>query len=163
MDMQAVIKAGAVGAGILILFNFLALIPCVGCITFLLASGVYVGTGVLAVHWMEAPPDLNSGAINGAIAALAAALIAGVVNVFISTAYFGLTGTDQMAQVLADLPPEQLEAMAQMGLDPALFAGGAGLAGVVGISTACCCLWALVAGTFGAGGGGFWASRKASQ
>ena len=162
MDMQAILKAGAVGAGILIIFNFLALIPCIGCFTFLLAFAVYVGTGVLAVHWMEAPPDLNSGAINGAIAAVAAALAAGVVNVFISAAYFGITGSGQMSQILADIPPEQLEAIAQMGIDPAIFAGGAGIAGVAGISAACCCLWAIVAGTFGAGGGGFWASRKAS-
>ena len=162
MDMQAILKAGAVGAGVLIIFNFLALIPCVGCFTFLLAFAVYVGTGVLAVHWMEAPPDLNSGAINGAIAALVAALIAGVVNVFISTAYFGITGSGQMSQILTDLPAEQLEAMAQMGIDPAIFVGGAVIAGVVGIGAACCCLWAIVAGIFGAGGGGFWASRKAN-
>ena len=96
------------------------------------------------------------------IAAVAAALIAGVVNVFISTAYFGITGSGQMSQILTDIPPEQLEAMAQMGIDPAILAGGAGIAGVIGIGAACCCLWAVVAGIFGAGGGGFWANRKAS-
>ena len=163
MDMQAVIKAGAVGAGILIIFNFIALIPCVGCITFLLAFAVYVGTGVLAVNWMETTPDLNSGLQNGAAAAVIAALAAGVVNVLISTAYFGITGSDVTSQVLADLPPEQLEAIAQLGIDPTLFAGGAGLAGVVGVSMACCCLWAFIAAIHGALGGGFWASRKASQ
>ena len=34
MDMQAVLKAGGVGAAILVLFSLLGLIPCVGCITF---------------------------------------------------------------------------------------------------------------------------------
>ena len=155
MDTQAVLKAGGVGAAVLSVLNLLGLIPCVGCITFFLSFIAYVGIGVLAAYWMILPRTGSSGATNGAIATGVAALVAGMVSLVINGIYFAATGSAQFAQAFADLPPEQLEAMSQAGIDPTMFTG-LGIVGVLGIGTLCCGLWAVLAAALGAAGGGYW-------
>jgi hypothetical protein len=162
MDMQAVLKAGGLGAAVLIVLNLLGLIPCVGCITFILSLVVYVAIGVMAARWMVMPLTGSSGALNGAVAALVAALVAGFINAIIQSIYFSITGSAQFTQALADLPPEQLAAMQEMGLDPAMFAAGGGLAAVIGFGLLCCGLFAVLAAGLGAAGGGYWGSSHAS-
>lgn len=162
MDMQAILKAGGIGAAILIVLNLLSLIPCVGCLTFFVQLAVYVVIGILAVRFMVMPRNVNSGATNGAVATLAAALVAGLVGVLINAAYFAVTGSAQMFQALSELPPEQLAALSEAGIDPSILAGGVGIAGVLGLSVICCGLWAVFAALLGAGGGAFWASRNPS-
>ena len=161
MDMQAILKAGGVGAAILIVFDLLGLIPCVGCITFVLSLVVYVGIGVLAAYWMIQPRTAGSGATNGAIATAAAALIAGVVGLVINGIYFAATGSSEIAQAFADLPPEQLQMMSEAGIDPTMFTG-LGMAGVFGIGAVCCGLWAIIAAGLGAAGGAFWGNSHPS-
>lgn len=152
MDTQAILKAGGVGAGVLIVLNLLGLIPCVGCITLILTLLAYVGVGVLASLWTTPPRDGASGAKNGAVAALVAALIAGLINMVIQGIYFGITGASQMTQALADLPPEQLEALRQAGIDPSALGVGA----IIVASAGCCLLGILIAAGLGAAGGYFW-------
>jgi hypothetical protein len=158
MDMQAVLKAGGIGAAILVVFSLLGLIPCVGCITFFLTLIAYVGIGVLAAYWMAPPRTGSGGAVNGAVAAGVAALAAGLVGMVINAIYFSITGSAQLAQGLSDLPPEQLAALSEMGIDPSILAGGAGMAGVLGIGAACCMIGLLIAAVLGAAGGGYWGS-----
>ena len=158
MDMQAVLKAGGVGAAILVVFSLLSLIPCVSCITFFLTLIAYVGIGVLAAYWMAPPRTGSGGAMNGAVAALVASLVGGLVSMVLNSIYFAITGADQFTQILADLPPDQLAAMSEMGIDPTLLAGGAGIATVLGIGAFCCLISVLVAAALGAAGGGFWGS-----
>lgn len=158
MDTQAVLKAAGVGAAVLVVLTIASLIPCVGCLTFLLNFVVYVGIGVLAAYWMMRPRNANSGAVNGAIATAVAALIAGIVNGLIQGAYFALTGASSMGEALASMPPEQLEAMAEMGIDPAILMGGGGIAAIFAISAVCCMLWVVLAAALGAAGGAYWGS-----
>jgi hypothetical protein len=162
MDTQAVLKAGGAGAAVLVVLGLLGFIPCVGCITLPLSLIAYVGVGVLAAYWMILPRNTNSGAINGAVAAGVAALIAGIVSGVINAIYFTITGSAQFAEAFANLPPEQLEAFSELGLDPAMFAGGAGIVSVLVISSLCCVLWVVFAALLGAAGGAFWGSSHAS-
>ncbi|MBN1218073.1 MAG: hypothetical protein JXM69_04020 [Anaerolineae bacterium] len=158
MDMQAVLKAGGIGAVVLIVLTLLGYIPCVGCITFILSLVVYVGIGVLAAYWMAPPRTAGKGAGAGAVATALAALIAGFVGLVINGIYFMVTGSSQFAQTLADLPPEQLAALSDLGVDPTMLAGGMGIAGVLGIGAICCGLWLFIAAGLGAVGGAIWGS-----
>jgi hypothetical protein len=160
MDRQAVLKAAGVGAAVLTVLNVLGLIPCVGCLTFLLNFVAYVGIGILAAYWMTLPRTTGSGATNGAIATLAAALVAGFIGLLIQSAYFSITGVSPIAQAFESLPPEQLEAMAEAGLDPAMFTGSGGLATFFVAGSLCCSLWAVLAAALGAAGGAFWGGRR---
>lgn len=156
MDMQAVLKAGGIGAAILVVLTLLGYIPCVGCITFILALVTYVGIGVLATYWMAPPRTASGGATNGAVAAVVAALISGLINLVINGVYFAITGSSQMMQALADLPPEQLQTLRDAGIDPSIFAGGLGLAGVLGLGAVCCGVGLVIAAALGAAGGAYW-------
>jgi len=156
MDMQAVLKAGGLGAVVLIVLSLLGFIPCVGCITFILTFVAYVGIGVLAANWMPPPRTASGGATNGALAAVVAGLISGLANMVISGIYFAITGTAQFGQALSDLPPDQLAALSELGIDPGMLAGGAGIAGVLGLSAVCCTLGLVLAALLGAAGGAFW-------
>ncbi len=158
MDMQAVLKAGGVGAAVLIVLTLVGYIPCVGCLTFILTFVAYVGIGVLGAYWMAPPRTGNAGAINGAGAAVVAGAIAGLINMLVSGVYFAITGTSQMTQALADIPPEQLAALSEAGIDPAILAGGAGIAGVLGLTALCCGLGIVIAALLGAAGGAYWGS-----
>ncbi len=155
MDMQAVLKAGGVGAAILIVFNILGFIPCVGCITFILSMVAYVGIGVLAAYWMIQPRTAGSGATNGAVATAVAALVAGIVGLILNGIYFAVTGASQLSQI----PSEQLQALTEAGIDPAIFVGPAA---VFGIGAVCCGLWAIIAAGLGAAGGAFWGNSHSS-
>lgn len=162
MDMQAVLKAGGVGAGVLIVLSLLGLIPCLGCLSIPLSVAAYIGIGVLAAYWMVLPRTVSSGATNGAVAAIVAALIDGVVSSLINTAQFAISGADPFTQALEGLPPEQLAAFQDAGIDPATFAG-LGIAGVLGIAAVCCVIWLVVAAALGAAGGAFWGNSHPSD
>jgi hypothetical protein len=157
MDTGAIVKAGGVGAGVVFILNLLGFIPCLGCFTWLLVLLAYAGTGVLAAYWMLPPRTGGSGAKNGAAAAVVASLIAGFITLIINGIYFAVTGgASQLSQVFADLPPEQLAALAEMGIDPGLFAGAGGIGLMMGVSLACCAIGVLIAAGLGAAGGAFW-------
>jgi hypothetical protein len=57
-----------------------------------------------------------------------------------------------MTQALADLPPEQLEALREAGIDSAALGVGA----VVLVTGGCCLLGILLAAGLGAAGGYYW-------
>ena len=61
---QAGLKAGAVGAGVIVLLNLIGLIPCAGCVTCILGLLAYVGAGALAAYWL--PPTRTAGQGAGA-------------------------------------------------------------------------------------------------
>lgn len=149
MDMQSVLKAGGLGAVVLIVLNLLGLIPCVSCITFLLSLVVFVGVGVLAANWMPPPRTAGSGASNGAVAGVLAALVAGVINIVILAAYGAITGGSQLSQI----PPDQLQTLIDAGIDPTMLAGPVGGAGAGAI---CCTIFLFIGAGLGAAGGAFW-------
>jgi hypothetical protein len=149
MDMQAVLKAGGIGAGVLILLNVLSLIPCVACITFILTLLVYIGVGILAALWMAPPRTAGSGASNGAMAAAVAALIGGLVNIVIMAIYSGVTGASQLSQV----SPDQLQILIDAGINPEMLVGPLAAAGV---GTFCCITYLFIGAALGAIGGAIW-------
>ena len=149
MDMQAVLKAGGIGAGVVIVLNLLGLIPCVGCITFILVLLTYIGVGVLAARWMTPPRTSGSGATNGAIAAVVTALIAGMVNIFVMAIYSAITGASQLSQI----PTDQLDVLMEMGIDPAMFVGPVA---AIGFGAVCCTIFLVIAAALGAVGGAIW-------
>jgi len=149
MDTQAVLKAGGIGAGVIILLNLFGLIPCVGCITFILVLLAYVGIGVLAALWMTPPRTAGSGATNGAIAAVVTALIAGFINIIVMAIYSSITGASQLSQV----PPEQLQILMDAGIDPAMLVGPLAAAGV---GVLCCTAYLFIGAALGAIGGAIW-------
>ncbi len=164
MNTQAVIKAGGVGAVILIVLSVLSYIPCVGCFTLILTLAAYAGIGALAAKWMPPIRTAGQGAGTGAAAAVLAGLIAGLVIMVISAIYFVITGgTAQMTAALQDLPPEQAQMLAEMGIDPAMFAGSMGIVGVLGVGAVCCTLGLIVAAILGAIGGAVWANMRPHQ
>ncbi|MBE7471101.1 MAG: hypothetical protein DPW09_23450 [Anaerolineae bacterium] len=158
MNIQAILKAGGVGAGILLVLNVLGLIPCVGCITLILSLLVYAGVGVLAALWMPAPRDGASGAKNGAVAAVVAGLVSGLINMVLAGIQFSISGTSQMTQVINDLPPDQAAALAELGISPAAL----GIGAVLGITTGCCLIGVLIAAGLGAAGGYYWGNSHPS-
>jgi len=149
MDMQAVLKAGGIGAAVVIVLNLFGLIPCVGCITFILVLLAYIGVGVLAALWMTPPRTAGSGATNGAVAAVIAALIAGLINIVVMAIYAAVTGASQLAQ----LPPEQLQLLTEAGIDPTMLVGPIAS---VGVGSVCCTIFLFISAALGAIGGAIW-------
>jgi hypothetical protein len=149
MNMQAVLKAGGLGAVVMIVLNLLGLIPCVGCVTWLLALAAYVGVGILAAKWMNPPRTSGSGATNGAAAAAIAALVSGVIQMVVSLIYTMITGASQLSQI----PAEQLKTIKDMGIDPAMLAGPAA---ALGVGAVCCTIGLVIAAALGAAGGAYW-------
>lgn len=159
--MSPWLKAGLIGAVVLIVINLLGLIPCAGCLTLPLGLLAYVGIGALAAYWMPPLRETGVAAGQGALAALVASVAGGVVNLIISVAQAALI---RPGQVISQIPPETLQQLEQAGVDPHLFrqlielssgVGGAALCGSL-----CCAVGLLLAAALGAVGGAIFAAVK---
>lgn len=156
--MSASLKAGLIGAAVAVVFALLGLVPCLGCITWILTLVLYVGVGVLAAIWMEPPRDAGKGAGNGAVAGLIAALGGGITNVIVSAVRFTVGGGQAaMMRQFRQLPPEFREPWRDLGIDPSMLArpGWA-----IGGSALCCGLGLLLAAALGAAGGAITVSLR---
>jgi len=157
--MPASIKAGLIGAAVITVLSLLGLIPCVGCITFILRWLVFAGTGVLAAYWLTPPRTVGEGAKVGAIAALISAAVGGVVNAAISGVSFLIAGGAQaFSSQAGQLPPELVDQLGEIGID--LAGIGATIGGVLAVSAVCCVAGALLAAALGALGGLSFAAAK---
>ena len=155
---QAGLKAGAVGAGVIIVLNLIGLIPCVGCITCILGLLAYVGAGALAAYWLPPVRTAGGSAGAGAIAGVVAGIIGGIVNMIIAALQFAISGgSGAMMRQMEQLPPEALDQLYQLGFDPTIFAS---TVGVVGVSALCCVAGFILAALLGAIGGVIFASVK---
>jgi hypothetical protein len=149
--MSASLKAGLIGAGAAVLLSLLGLVPCLGCLTSILALVLYLGVGVLAATWMELPRDAGKGAGSGAVAGLITALGGGITNVIISAVRFTVGGGQAaIMRQFRQLPPEFREPWRDLGLDPNMLARP-GFA--IGSSAVCCGLGLLLAAALGAAAG----------
>lgn len=152
--MSPWIKAGLVGAAIVVVLHLLGLIPCVGLITCGLSLLVYAGVGALAAYWMPAPRDAGGAAGQGALAGMLAGLIGGIIYAILATVQVALTDT---SAVLSQLPPESLEQLRQAGIDPNSLMGP----GLGAFTGSICCLGGLFfAAILGAIGGAIFAAMK---
>ena len=155
---QAGLKAGAVGAGAIIVLNLIGLIPCVGCIAGILGLLAYVGAGALAAYWLPPVRTAGEGAGAGAIAGVVAGIVGGIVNMIIAALRFAISGGPAAAmRQMGQLPPEVMRQFYEAGVDPKIFAS---IGGVIGISAVCCVLGFVLAAVLGVIGGVIFAAVK---
>lgn len=153
--MSPWLKAGLVGAAVLVLINVLGLIPCVGFLTCILSLVAYIGIGVLAAYWMPPIREAGPAAAQGAGAAALGALIGGIVNSIITAIQW--VAIDP-AEILSMLPASQLQQLQEAGLDPTMFAHpGYGIA----VASFCCLGGMILAAILGGVGGAVFAGIKA--
>ena len=159
MSGNAGLKAGLIGAAILLVITLLNQIPVAfsGCVCCLAAWLAYVGVGALAGHFTPPPRTAGTGAGAGAIAGLISGAVRGLVFGIVMAIQTAVNGT---ADALSMLDPETLRQLNELGVDPETFSvltgvGGVALAGVF------CCMGALIAGAaLGALGGALYSSFR---
>jgi hypothetical protein len=152
--MSPWLKAGLLGGVVLIVLNLLGLIPCVGVVTCILGLVAYAGIGALAAYWMPPMRMAGPAAGQGALAAVLAALIGGIVNTILAVIQMAVTDT---AAIISQFPDEVLQPMYDAGLDPGTFVGPVG--GILGGSM-CCVGGLILAAILGAIGGAIFAAIK---
>ena len=166
MAGKAGLKAGLIGAAVLVVLSLLSLIPipalnCICCgVDFL----VYIGIGVLGGYFLTPPRTAGTGAGAGAVAGVVSGLISGVVGTIIAVIQAAVGGAtsmldpgvlDMFGEFGAEIDPEMLEFFT----DPAMGAGAGIGAGAIGGSI--CCLAGLVVGAgLGAIGGAIIGAAK---
>jgi hypothetical protein len=77
MKMSNWLRAGLIGAGVMVLLGILGILPCVTCFTWILALITYGCVGALAAYWMPSPRQPGPAAGHGALAGAIAAAIGG--------------------------------------------------------------------------------------
>jgi hypothetical protein len=157
MSMQAGLKAGGIGAAVMIVLALLGMIPIpfLGCLCCLVVFAAWIGAGVLAANFSPAPRTAGGAASTGALAGVVSGLGYGLVTT-IAAIVRAAMGTGAAA-VSSMLTPDMLQQLQQAGVDPQTFSqitsfmastGGAAIVGSL------CCLGALVLGAvLGALGG----------
>ena len=142
--MSGWLKAGLLGAAVVVTLQLLGIIPCVGCVTWLLTYVAYGCIGALAAYWL--PPRRLGGpaAGQGALAGAIAGAIGGAVSLILA---LGVTAVFVPLGVLG-------EALEGTGLDPsALWEAFATMVGSVTCGTGCYALGVGIAAGLGALGG----------
>lgn len=155
--MSPWLKAGLVGAGVLVVLDVLGLIPCVGVIACIIGFLAYIGIGALAAYWMPLPRMAGPAAGQGALAAGLSALVSGVVDTVILLIQTAVVGSDQ---ILSQIPPETLQQLEQAGIDRQLFERFAGPGGALFAGSLCCVGGLILAAILGAIGGAVFAAMK---
>jgi hypothetical protein len=159
--MSGWLKAGLIGAVILMVLKVVEVVPCVICCGLPLEWVLFGCIGALAAYWL--PPGartMGSGAGQGALAGLIAAAIGGVIGIGVNVV--GATVLQPLQEsVLRTLPPEVWGGMIDAGIDPSMLTGtGADVVGTIGTSSVCCGIGLVVAAALGALGGLIFAAVK---
>jgi hypothetical protein len=153
--MKPWLKASLIGAAVLVVLSLLSLIPCAGLVTCCLMPVAYAGIGVLAAYWMPPVRLAGPAAGQGALAAVLAALVGGIVNTVLLSVQAAVVDS---AQILSQIPPETLRQLEQAGLDPQMFEQFAGPGGALFGGSVCCGGGLVLAAILGAIGGAVYAS-----
>jgi hypothetical protein len=158
--MSGWLKAGLIGAGILVAINVVGAVPYIGCCALPLEWVALGCIGALAAYWLSPVSSLASAAGYGALAALIAAVIGGAVGAVIDTVSGALLAPAQLAW-LESVPPDVWRQWRAWGIDPRMFADpgfGALTRGVV--SATCCGFSAALGAGLGALGAVIFAAIK---
>jgi len=151
--MSGWLKAGLIGAVILIVLNVVELVPCAVCCTLPLEWVALGCIGALAAYWMVPPRAMGAGAGQGALAGLIAAAIGGIVGIGVSVVGATLFAPLQVA-MYRELPPEILQGMVEAGVDPSMLTGaGAGAVETIAGGAMCCGVGLVIGAALGALGG----------
>jgi hypothetical protein len=138
------LKAGLVGAAVAVALQLLGIIPCVGCVTWILGYVAYGCIGALAAYWISPPRQPGEAARDGALAGAIAGAIGGAVGLII---LLGLTTVFVPLGILGD-------ALEGTGMDPAaLWETFASLVGSLTCGTGCYAIGVGIAAGLGALGG----------
>ncbi len=153
---QPWLRAGLIGAGMLIVINLLGLIPAMGAVSLPLQPVALAGAGALAASFMLPRREAGRGAGQGALAGLLAGLASGIT--FVITFGVGLSSMGGPQGIVSQLPPQLLQQYQQLGMDPAAVLNS----GLLTTFAVLCCLPTLViAGVLlGALGGLIYAAAK---
>jgi len=162
--MSAWLKAGLIGGAILFVLDLLGQIRIVGCCTWVLMLIVYVVVGVMAASYMNPPRDTGKAAGQGALAAVMASFIGGLINLIISLIRVAFWTTSQVGQIWTDLPPDVRYMLRDMGLEPEMVTKFnsfmAGIGGTTICGSICCVTSVIVAAILGAIGASIYAALK---
>jgi len=158
--MSAWLKAGLIGAVVVAVLNVAqAVIPCLGCVTWLVALAAYGGVGALAAYWIPPVRMAGPAAGQGALAGLIAAGIGTGVGVVASVLRAAVVGP--AVATLSQIPPDLLRGLQDAGIDPGLFVGtGAGVVGTAFGGIICCGVSLAIGAALGALGGLIFAAVK---
>ena len=156
--MSGWLKAGLIGAAIAVVFNVVEVIPCVACCAVPLELVAYGCIGALAAYWIPPVRTMGAGAGQGALAAVIAAAIGGVIGIGVNLVGSAILGPMQLA-AFEQLPPDVLRGMAEAGIDPNMLAGAGAGESIVG-SVMCCGVVLVIAAGLGALGGLIFAAAK---
>jgi len=150
------LKAGLIGAVIVLVLNLIGVIPMIGCLGLPLELLGYVVIGALAAFWMTPRRETGRAAGQGALAGLIASAVSGIVRAILTPVSMRLSGGT--AAILSQVPPDSLQALQQAGIDPNVVFGGGTMAGLVLV---CCLPLGLLLGAgLGALGGLIYAAAK---
>jgi hypothetical protein len=150
------LKAGLIGAVIVLVLNLVGIIPVVGCIGLPLELVAYGAIGALAALWMTPRREPGRAAGQGALAGLIAGAVSGISRAILTPLAMRLTGGT--SAILSQVPPESLQALQQAGIDPNVIFGGGTMAGLMLV---CCLPFGLLLGAgLGALGGLIFAAAK---
>jgi hypothetical protein len=142
-----------IGAVIVVILKVVQVVPCVNCCAIPAEWVAYGCIGALAAYWISPMRTMGTGAWQGALAALIAAAIGGVIGIGVSVV--GNTVLAPMQEsMLRQMPPEFFSQLAEAGVDPSLITrtGGTTAETITG-GAMCCGAGLVIAAVLGALGG----------
>ena len=151
--MSGWLKAGVIGAVIVVGLKVLQVVPYVGCCAVPAEWVAYGCIGALAAYWISPMRTMGTGAWQGALAALIAAAIGGVIGIGVSVVGAAVLGPSQISMART-VPPEVLSELAKAGIDAGpIIRLGQGIGGTVTCGAMCCGVGLVIAAILGAIGG----------
>jgi hypothetical protein len=159
MAGKAGLKAGLIGAAAILVVTLLnqIRIPGISCVCCPLTLLVYAGIGVLAGYYLVPPRTPGAGAGAGAIAGLVSGAVGGIIWIIALAIQMA---TMDAADIMSNIPPETLQQLIELGVDPEMFASFSGVGGVA-LTGGMCCLTGLAVGAgLGAIGGAIFSSIR---
>jgi hypothetical protein len=157
MAGKAGLKAGLIGAAVMLVLTLLSQIPGIGCFCCPVSLLAYAGVGVLAGSFLTPPRSAGTGAGAGAIAGVVSGAVSGLIWIIVLAIQLLVQGTGDIASAI---DPEVMQQLTDLGMDPDMFAAFSGVGGVA-LGGGMCCLAGLAAGAgLGAVGGAIFAGVK---
>jgi hypothetical protein len=161
MSGKAGLKAGLIGAGVMVVLVLLNLIPslipaagALGCACCGVELLVYAGAGVLAGAFLSPPRNTGAGAGAGAIAGVLSGVGAGIMTIITAAGRMAFTGMQSA------IDPIQAQQLIEAGIDPQMLTIFAGWGGVFLGGGLCCLGWIAIGAGLGALGGLIFAAAK---
>jgi hypothetical protein len=148
MTGKAGLKAGLIGAAVILVVTLLSQIPFVGCVCCALTWLIYAAIGALAGFFSDPPRTAGSGAGAGAIAGLISGVAGGLIWVIVMVIQAAVAGPGNIPAI----DPETMRQLTELGVDPEMFQV---------LTGGMCCLGSLATGAgLGAVGGLIFAALR---